>query len=162
MRIAFMNDGKLLVEDARVMVNKFRNFSGEKDGRYDQPGKRYYHIVIDDPVLAQKMTARNWPVKILPEYGDSPAQNIMKVSVNPDNPYFRCGIFIDNRGSITRLDPEEFKLLDGATIIGCRLTLRLYEYNPGSFSAQNEEGIFSIQPLSYWEDQFAQEEYPWE
>lgn len=156
-------DGKLLIEGAQVMRGSFRNFSGEKEGRYDQPGKRYFNITIDDPIIAQLMSGDHWPIKILPprdEY-DKP-QNIMKVTVKPENRYFPCHVRTICNGVLTSLDPETYKLLDGADIVSGDLTLRLWEYNPGEFSAQLEEGIFNIQPLSYWEDKYAQEEHPWE
>lgn len=48
MNIRITPDHKLLIENAQIMRGIFRNFSGEKEGRYDQKGKRYFNMLIDD------------------------------------------------------------------------------------------------------------------
>lgn len=163
MNIKVTPDHKLLIEGAQIMRGIFRNFSGEKEGRYDQKGKRYFNMLIDDPGIAQKMRNDDWPVKILaPRDPEDEPQNIMKISMKPENRYFPCHVRTVCNGVLTTLDPEDYSLLDTAEIVCADLTLRIWEYNPGEFSAQLEEGIFTIQPLSYWEDKYAQEEYPHE
>lgn len=159
----FLVSGKLLIENANIMRGSFRNFSGKKEGRYDQPGKRYFNLQIESPDLAGQLASNNWPVKILaPRDPMDAPQHIMKVSVKPENRYFPCHIRMVSNGVLTTLDPDDYELLDTAEIVGGDLTLRIWEYNPGEFSAQLEEGIFTIQPLSYWEEKYASEEYPHE
>ena len=163
MNIRTTLDGKMLVEDAQIMRGIFRNFSGEKEGRYDQKGRRYFNMLIDDPAIAQKMMADNLPVKILaPRDPEDEPQHIMKISMKPENRYFPCKVRTVCNGVLTTLDPDDhgWDILDTAEITSADLTIRLWEYNPGDYSAQLEEGIFTIQPLSYWASKYAEEEHP--
>lgn len=164
MNIRTTIDGKLLFEGAEIMRGIFRNFGGEKEGRYDQKGKRYFNMRIDDAEIAQLMKNDNWPIRLLaPRDPEDQPSTIMKVSIKPDNRYFPCHISTVCNGVLTRdIDPEQYGLLDTAEIQSADLTLRLWEYNPGEFSAQLEEGIFTIQPVSYWYDKYAEEESPHE
>ena len=121
MNIRTTVDGKMLVEDAQIMRGIFRNFSGEKEGRYDQKGRRYFNMLIDDPSIAQKMMADNLPVKILaPREPEDEPQHIMKISMKPENRYFPCKVRTVCNGVLTTLDPDDhgWDILDTAEIVG--------------------------------------------
>jgi hypothetical protein len=158
-----------LVKGANIMNGKFRNFSGKKEGPYDQPGKRYFNIQLDDPNAAITLKAANFPVKLhLDEMGNVD-RGYLRINVKPEGS-LPCIVRVEASNNITPLDVESYDILDGlggendTMITGGDLTLRIWDYkNDGqSFTCQLEEGIFHLQPISFWTDAWAEEEYPHE
>lgn len=164
------NEEIALIKNATVMNGRFRNFSGEKDGEWDQPGKRYFNIKLENPVVAQELADHNFPVAIR-QQDDGSLIGYLKVHVKPDN-FLPCIVKTKVGDAVTVLRPDEYAVLDGikkengdyesTMITSANLTLRVWEYKPRNFSSELEEGIFVLQPISYWDEQFAQEEHPHE
>ena len=163
------NEEIALIKNATVMNGRFRNFSGEKDGPYDQPGNRYFNIRLENPSAAQELADHNYPVSIK-QMDDGSVVGYLKIHVKPDSP-LPCIVKAKVGDVTTVLSPEEYAAFDGlkkgseyddALISSANLTLRIWEYRPGNFTCQLEEGVFNFQPISYWDEQFAQEEYPHE
>ena len=145
MSISIGKNGHIYAEGAEIMRGSFRNFSGEKAGKYDQPGKRYFHLVIDDPDIAEELTNAGWGVHILrPRDPDDEPTHFLRVSVNPSNRYFRCDCFMVSNGVTTQLTDSTLRNLDGADIEFADLDIRPYEYEEGRISAQLEEGYFNL------------------
>lgn len=145
MSISIGQNGHLYIENAEIMRGSFRNFSGEKTGRYDQPGKRYFHVVIEDPEIADELTNDGWAVHILaPRDPQDDPVHFLKISVKPNSTYFRCDCYSVANGNTTLLNEQTLKTLDGADIQFADLDIRPYEYEAGNISAQLEEGYFNI------------------
>lgn len=158
-----------LLNNAKIMNGRFRNFSGEKEGEYDQPGKRYFNVFIENPVVAQDLADHDYAVSIR-QLDDGSMVGYLKVHVKPESP-LPCIVKVKVGEATNILQPEDYAILDGLTkgkeyddtlITSAKLTLRIWEYRPGSFTCQLEEGIFNLQPISYWDDKYAEEEFPHE
>lgn len=69
-KFTFLENGRLVAEDARIV---FRNFEGN-EGRYNRAGDRNFALVIDNPEVCDILTDEGWNVKIRPprEDGDDP------------------------------------------------------------------------------------------
>lgn len=145
MSIQLGKNGHLYIENAEIMRGSFRNFSGEKTGKYDQPGKRYFHVIIPDAEKAEELTEAGWAVHILaPRDPQDDPIHFLKVSIKLGSSYFRCDCYSVANGVTTLLDERTLRNLDGADIQFADLDIRPYEYEEGSISAQLEEGYFNI------------------
>lgn len=156
-------DEKIKIGDATIMRGPFRNFAGEKEGKYDQKGKRYFNIQFDEEENKELLLDLNYNVKInRPRDPEDDVTYRLAINIKPNNPSFPCDVYMVCNGVTTRLHPEDFRQLDTAEIIKADLTVRIWEYEENAYSAQLVEGFFTIQPLSYWADKYAVEEYPHE
>lgn len=158
-----------LIKDAFIMGGDRRNFSGKKTGGFNQPGVRYFNICFSDPTVAQKLADHKYNVKF--KNYDGTEYAYLKVGVNPDNG-LPCMVYLCHDDEKELLNPEDFDILDGIAvdsemnqykdtiITSANLTLRLYEYREGQYSAQLEEGRFYVRGISEWDDdQFDNEEF---
>ena len=116
------------IEDAHLMMGKFRNFSG-RPSKYNREGDRNFCVRIEDEEMAQRLTDDNWKVKILAprEEGDR-ATNYLQVSVkwNPAFPRLNPKIFLVSgiNGRKTEIDEETVDMLDDIEIEHVDLSIR--------------------------------------
>lgn len=162
----------ILVRGANIMNGRFRNFSGEKlSGPYDRLGKRYFNIQFTNPDAIDYLRNGDFPIDVK-TFDDGSEVGYMQVNVKPEGPY-PCTIKVQiGNEEASVLMPEDYAVLDGlkrgteysdTLITSANLTLRFYKYDPiKKPSCQLEEGIFTLQPMSYWDSQFAEEEFPHE
>lgn len=117
-----VNDGTLVMEDARII---FRNFQG-KEGQYNREGDRNFCVLLDHKT-ADDMAADGWNIKTLKprEEGDEP-QPYIQVSVNFKGRPPRI-VMVTSRGR-TDLGEDECEFLDWADIRSVDLIIRPYEW----------------------------------
>lgn len=118
-----MNDGSILIEDARII---FRNFAG-REGKYNREGDRNFAVLLDEDV-AEKLSKDGWNVKWLAarEEGDED-QAYMSVSVGfKGRPPKLCMITSKGR---TFLGEEECEVFDWVDIKTVDLLVRPYEWS---------------------------------
>lgn len=79
-QVARQDDGKFLIDDARIM---FRNFEG-KPGQFNAAGKRNFHVLLPPDAAEYLAETEGFNVKFLkPREGDDgPPQAHLKVNVN--------------------------------------------------------------------------------
>ena len=112
----------LRMENAKII---WTNFAGVK-GRYNQPGFRNFHLVIDDEELAQRMIADGWNLKRFKprEDDDVPPDGYhMQVVVAFDRGRPPKIILVTNE-SQTYLNEETVERLDSADILSCDIEVR--------------------------------------
>ena len=157
-----------LIKGANIMPGKFRNFSGEKlTGKYDALGKRYMNIQFDNPKVIALLISENYRVNThTDEYGNID-RGYLQVYVKDHGPY-PAKIAVESSGVENLIPSEEWKMLDGlggendTIITSGDVVLRLYEYNPGKYSAELYRGTFHLQPITFWTDAWSDEEWPHE
>ena len=122
-------NGTILFKNVKILPGSFRNFAGKPDKFNPAGGKRYFHIVIDDPDFAQAMRDDGWNVRILAprEEGDTPV-NYLKVSVSfptPErNSSMRIVQFVGNNS--VELTEDTVDILDCAYITKANVSIRPY------------------------------------
>lgn len=118
----------IVLEDVRLL---FRNFSGKAD-KYNREGDRNFSVALN-PVLAERMAADGFNVKLLPplEDGMEPQaylkvtakyRNLQGDEIQPPNV-----VLITARGR-TNLGEEQVGILDWADIVNVDLTIRPFSW----------------------------------
>lgn len=112
----------LVIEGARLI---FRNFSGKGD-TYNREGDRNFNVIIEDELVAQKLSEDGWNIKIRPprEEGDEALYRLpVKVNYNSD---FPPKIWLVTRNANNLLDEETVGNLDYAEIKNVDLIITPY------------------------------------
>lgn len=112
----------LVIEGARLI---FRNFTGKGD-QFNREGDRNFNVVIEDELVAQKLSEDGWNIKIRPprEEGDEALYRLpVKVNYNSD---FPPKIWLVTRSANNLLDEETVGNLDYAEIKNVDLIITPY------------------------------------
>lgn len=120
-----MSANKLVLEGARL---KFKNFSG-KPSPYNREGDRNFCVIIDDPNLAQQLSADGWNVRVSEprEEGDMPEYYI-QAKLNYKSALPPCVYLVVNGGPMVLLEEENLNRLDYANIVNVDLSIAPYHY----------------------------------
>ena len=123
-RVSIDPNGKLLIEDGRIL---YRNFSGVGSD-YNHEGDRNFNAVIDDPDVAQQMQNDGWNVKFRqPRDPQDPGTHHIKVNVN-----YRSArgprIFMHTGNNVIELNEQTVGQLDQADILSCDMLISPYHY----------------------------------
>lgn len=116
----------LRMENAKII---WTNFAGVK-GRYNQPGIRNFHLVIDDEELAQRLISDGWNLKRFKPRDDEDLASLgyhMQVAVNFEGRKPPKIILVTEEAQ-TFLNEHTVELLDSADIISCDI-----EVNPSNW-----------------------------
>lgn len=127
------------------------NFAGAKK-MYNEEGDRNFHIVIEDPSLAEAMISSGWPVKSLKKRdpSDPEAWHLqIKVNLKPTNPYPPriYKVSLDENGNpekILELNRDTVMLLDILPIKWLDLTI-----GPYIWTYQGKSGISAYLEVLY-------------
>lgn len=154
MNITFAPNGRLQIDNARII---FRNFRGE-GSRYNRDGDRNFSVVIDDEDIANALQndtnkyGVGWNVKIRPprEEGDIPFMHLpVKVKFNDRGP----GVHLTTGNRTVKLTEDTVDMLDEIDICSVNLDIRPYdnEVNGKPFRTAYLHSIHVIQEV----DRFA-------
>lgn len=127
---AMLNEGLLLIEDAKIL---FRNFSG-RPGEYNAEGERNFCVLLD-PATVPEMQKQGWNVKFLRprEVGDEP-QPYLQVKVQYFNKKGEAVrkppriVIVTSRGR-TDIPMELVEMVDMVDLSKVDVTIRPYDWD---------------------------------
>lgn len=159
MKITFAPRGILQIDDARLI---YRNFAGEQT-QFNRAGDRNFHIIIDDPEVAQELIDNGWNVKIKEprDQDDTPFMHLpVKVKFNDRGP----NVYLESGRNMVKLDEESIGLLDNVDILSASLDIRPFDWEVQGKTGRTAylQGGKITQDIDRFAAEFAEREYPGE
>lgn len=166
-KIFFDNRGKLNIEDCKIMGGTFRNFAGRATDHDRRGGKRYFSVIIPDPVVAEQMKEDGWRVKtFIPKKmkdGDEPIQHLkVHVRFHDDenerhlDPVVHRWIGRDK----DVLDQRDIGTLDGADIAYADIRINVSRIGDDGFRNAYLDKLVVTIDEDWMDKNYAREEFP--
>ncbi len=131
-------ENNTLIFDREKII--FKNFSG-KEGPYNAQGERSFSVIIEDPMVAQKLADEGWNIRILKSRDEDAEPNhrlpIKVTQRSRDGKGFTRlpSIFKHKNSTHVRLNENTVGDLDYDDIVETSFVVRGYQYEPGKISA---------------------------
>lgn len=160
MQVQFTNNGKVLIDDAKIL---WPNFAGAR-GRYNQEGDRNFRVVVDDQEIADALMDRgcNLKIKESEEPGDLPFMYFeVKVSYRFDPPV----VYLRSGSSRVQLNEDTIGTLDRVDMLRVDLDIKFgREWTQNGITARTAylDKMEVIQEVDRFAARYAEEEYPGE
>lgn len=160
MKVTFLSNGKVLLDDCRII---YRNFEGRGD-KFNHEGDRNFKVVVDDQEIADALVEHgcNLKIKEPSEPGEIP---FMFFEVKISYKFYDPVVYLKSGKAMNSLEEQELRQLDVVDIERVDMDIHFgKEWTQNGITARTAylDKIVVVQEIDRFMERYAENEYPGE